>query len=61
MTGLLIFTALVILLAVALIPAHRRAQDRPSHRTGLPSELDDFRVDRELRDAAQLDQRLSRR
>ncbi len=53
MTGLLIFTALVVLLAVALVPAHRRAQQKPQHRLGLPSDVDDFRVDREVRDASQ--------
>ncbi len=54
MTGLLILTAMIVLLAVALIPAHRRARLAPPHRTGLPSDLDDFRADRELRQLAQL-------
>jgi hypothetical protein len=55
MTGMLLFTALVILLALALIPAHRRAQQRPPHRTGWPSDVDDLRVEQELREAAQRD------
>ena len=54
MTGLLILTAMIVLLAAALIPAHRRAGLNPPHRTGLPHDLDDFRTDEELRQIAQL-------
>ena len=54
MTGLLILTVMIVALAVALIPAHRRAQKQPPHRTGLPSALDDFRTDEEVRQLTQL-------
>lgn len=54
MTGFLILTVMIVALAVALIPAHRRALTQPPHRTGLPSALDDFRADEELRQLTQL-------
>lgn len=57
MTGLLILLTMVVLLALALAPAHKKARSAPPHRTGLSSQLDDFRTEAELRQLAQLSRR----
>lgn len=48
---------MVVLLALALAPAHKKARSAPPHRTGLSSQLDDFRTEAELRQLAQLSRR----